>query len=189
MDKKFLYRVVFNSQIKNEQIKPTIDKIINDISKKDNDIDEISLFIYSDKELVDWAYDIWSATWAPMWKLGNITPEIAKNNIRTNYSISYDINIKDIEKYFTQRNKEEIKFNLTEKERRQYFKDFVSAQSNARKEYWEVFKDWKVIQKIVEKNDLIRVKYELEVMKKYKITKEQDWKIRDEAFKENWPLD
>ncbi len=189
IDKKIWYNIVLDPLIKNQEVKPTIQKIILDISKKDNDIDEIILWIYSDTELVDWPYDIWSATWAPNWKLGNVTPEIAKNNIRDSYTISYNFNIKNIEEYFAQRNKQETKFWLTEQKRREYFKEIVKAEDRWTKEQPLGSGDLKSMEKNMELQEKLIGKYKQEVRKRYKINEVQASEIFGEAFTENWPLD
>ena len=89
--KRIRYRIVVSPEIKENQVRPTVDKIVSDISSSDNDIDAIVLFLYSDKELINGAYDVATATWAPGGKVGNITPEIARSNNRAGYSISLTI--------------------------------------------------------------------------------------------------
>lgn len=90
-NKKMVYRIVVPPTIKESQVRPTVEKIISDITTKDNDIDEIGLFLYSDRKLINGAYDVARATWAPGGKLGNVTPEIAINNDRSSYQINVQI--------------------------------------------------------------------------------------------------
>ena len=64
-DKKMLYRVVVSPRITQNQVKPLVEQIIRDITAGDRDVDEITLFLYSDREVVNGAYDVARATWAP----------------------------------------------------------------------------------------------------------------------------
>ncbi len=90
-NKKILYKIVLSKDIKENQVKPTVEKIISKLTTEDSDIDEIILWLYSDKELSNSSYDIGTAIWAPFGKLGNINANIAKNNNRDNYLIDYQI--------------------------------------------------------------------------------------------------
>lgn len=196
LDKKMLYTIVVSAKTKEKQIKPTVEKIISDITSKDNDIDEITLFFYSDKELIGGFYDVAKATWAPHGKLGNVTPEIAKNNNRSRYKTSIKIK-ENLEEYLMQRGKVERKFELTEKQRRQFFKDIVAAEDRARNEAEELYPinaadpNYKQenINENLEKDSELMGKYKAQVRAKYKVTKEISNKISAEAFNEGWPLD
>lgn len=195
IDKKMLYRVVVSNKIKKNQVRPTIEKIISDVTQKDNDIDEITLFLYSDKNLVSGPYDIWTATWAPKWKLWNITSEIAESNDRSDYKITIQIK-KNLEKYLKQRGKSENKFWLTEKKRRQFFKEIVAAEDRAHREAEKLYPtnitnpNYKQenLMKNINLADKLMKKYRAKVRGKYNLTKEQSIKIKMEAFKEEWPL-
>jgi len=72
----------------------TLKSIVSDQTNKDNDIDEIVIFAYDDKDDIGRdQYIFGKLLWAPNGKTGNITPQIAKNNTRDNYK--FDIIIKD----------------------------------------------------------------------------------------------
>ena len=60
---RMMYKIVVNPTITREQVKPTAGKIIKAITSKDKDIDEITLFFYSDRSVIDEAYDIASVDW------------------------------------------------------------------------------------------------------------------------------
>jgi len=106
-NKKMRYKIVVSSDGKDSNIEATIEKIISDITLGDNDIDEISLLLYSNNKLIEdgFGFDIASATWAPLGKLGNVTAEIAKSNNRDNYEISSNIIQKNLKESLSQ-NKE-----------------------------------------------------------------------------------
>ena len=207
-NKKILYRVILSKDIKENQVKPTIEKIVNELTSDDSDIDEIILWFYSSKEVLNNPYDIGTAIWAPNGKLGNINANIAKNNNRENYKIEYRIK-ENLEQYLEQNSKSEVKFGFTENERKQIFKDIVSAEDKAN-EYERIEQD-KVLDGILEKygklDDNSREKLKKEynrisekaekimteskskVFKKYKITEEQAKEISTEALTENWPFE
>jgi hypothetical protein len=193
-DKKMAYRIVVSPEIKENQVKPTVEKIISNITSKDNDIDEISLFLYSDKELVNGMYDIATATWAPEGELGNITAEIAKNNNRSNYKITIKVK-ENLEEYLRKRGESEDKFGLSEEERRQFFKEIVVAENRAMNEAEAKYPlsrpgiTMDDIKKNADLNDELTEKYEAQVRLKYGITEDIENKIVVEAFVEGWPME
>jgi len=80
--------------INKESLTNTLKSIVSEQTNKDNDIDEILIFAYDDKDDIGITqYTFGKLIWAPNGKLGNITPQIAKNNNRNNYR--FDIIIKD----------------------------------------------------------------------------------------------
>lgn len=184
-NRKMLYKVVLAHEIKESQVKATIEKVVNDIIEKDNDIDEIALNLYSDKTLTEGAYDIGTAIWAPFGKLGNVTPEIAKSNNRESYNITYEIK-DNLDEYLTQRQKSEDKFDLTEEDRRRYYKEIVAAENRASKEVKKM--NLTDAAKYYDKEDELMEKYRTEVRKKYNLSKEQASEISNEAFEEEWAL-
>ncbi len=197
MDKKMLYRIVVSPEIKENEVRPTIQKIISDITQKDNDIDEITLFLYSDKELSSGSYDIGTATWAPKGKLGNVTPEIAQSNDRTSYETTIQIK-ENLEEYLQQRGKSEDKLGLTEQQRRQIFIELVAAgdRSTAEAEKKYPIDDSLSAElwlESFEKNDAYNTelmnKYKSQVRLKYGITEEQEKEISREGSVETWPME
>ena len=180
-------------EIKENQVEPTINKIISDITEGDNDIDEISLLLYSNKDLVGGVYDVGTATWAPSGELGNITPEIAKNNNRDNYKISFKIK-ENLEEYLLQKDKSEDKLGLTEEKRRLIYKELANAEEKAINEAGKMFPtnitnpNYKQenIMKNFDKQEELLEKYNLEIMKKYSINEDQKNEIVVEAMAENW---
>ncbi len=196
MDKKMLYRIVVSPEIKEDEVHIIIQKIISDITEKDNDIDEIILFLYSDKELSSRSYDIGTATWAPKGELGNVTSEIAQSNDRMNYEITIQIK-ENLEEYLSQRMKFENKLGLTEEQRRQFFKEIVTSEDRANSEAEKLYtiditnSDYKQENLIrnIDKADELMEKYKAEIRIKYNLTEEQLTEIITEAFKEGWSLE
>jgi hypothetical protein len=207
-NKKNLYKVILSKDIKDNQVKPTVEKIVNKLTFDDSDIDEIILWFYSSKEILNNPYDIGTAIWAPNGELGNINENIAKNNNRENYKIEYKIK-ENLEQYLEQNSKSEAKFGFTENERKQIFKDIVSAEDKAN-EYERIEQDKvldgilekygklednnreklkKEYSKISEKAEKIMKEGKAKVFKKYKITEEKAKEISTEALTENWPFE
>ena len=207
-NKKILYRIVLSKDIIENQIKPTVEKIVNKLTSDDSDIDEIILWFYSSKEVLNNPYDIGTAIWALNGKLGNIDAKIAKNNNRENYKIEYRIK-ENLDEYLTQKSKSEVKFGFTEDERKQIFKDMVKAEDKAN-EYERLEQD-KVLDRILKENgklddksreqlkveynkiskrtEKLMFEYKSKVLKKYKITEEQEQEISIEGLDENWPFE
>jgi hypothetical protein len=174
-NKKIIYRIVLSKDIKENQVKPTIENIIANLTSKDSDIDEIILWLYSDKEISNSTFDIGTAIWAPNGKLGNIDANIAQNNNRVNYKIDYQIK-QNLEQYLTQKFETSDKFGLTIDERKQVFKDIVKAEDDAYN-YKESEQE-----KVLKEN-------KSKLLKKYNITSEQLKEIGTEGLDKFWPLD
>jgi len=80
--------------ISKESLTNTLKSIVSEKTNADNDIDEIVIFAYDDKnDIGRERYTFGKLLWAPNWKTGNVTPQIARNNTRNNYK--FDIIIKD----------------------------------------------------------------------------------------------
>lgn len=192
-DKKMSYRIVVSPEIKENQVKPTVEKIISDITAENNDIDEISLLLYSDKELANSVYDVAMATWAPRGKLGNVTPEIAQNNDRSSYKTTIRVK-ENLEEYLRQRGESEDKFGFSEEERRQIFKEIIAAEDRAMNEADTKYPLDKAgvtmddFEKNSDLNNELTEKYKGQVRKKYGITEDQEMEIIVEAFMEGWPM-
>lgn len=93
-----------------------------------------------------------------------------------------------------------IRFGLTESQRKQLFKDITAAEDKAN-EYRRLEEDKalelkydrarlkKEYAKIGKQADKLMKKYREQVLKKYKISSEQEKIISEEGFNKNWPLD
>ena len=193
---KMVYQAVVSSEIKENQVRPTIERMISDITSQDGDIDEISLLLYSDKELVGEGYDVARATWAPDGKLGNITSEIAENNDRSSYRITIQTR-ENLEEYLQQRSQSEEKFGFLEEERRQIFKELVAAEDRARIEADQIYPidafspDYKRgnLVKNIDKERELSTKYKAQVRTKYGITEGVESRITVEGLMESWPFE
>src|SRR5690606_1362757 len=147
---KILYRTVLSKDVKENQVKPTVEKIITKLTSDDADIDEIILWLYSDQEIANSAFDIGTAIWAPNGKLGNIDANSAKNNNRDNYKIEYQIK-NNLDQYLTQKSETGEKLGFTVEERKQIFKEIVKAEDKAN-EYERVEQE-KILNKVGTIND------------------------------------
>jgi uncharacterized protein YraI len=183
---KIQYHIALGLDANREQIKPTAKTIVQDISNKNPDIDEIILELYSEKELaeVGGAGDIAKAIWAANGELGNVTPEIARSNNRNSYNLKIDFRQENLAKYLKQKKKTEKKFGLTEAKRKEIYKALVKAGDKAIKEADRKFEVG--TSKHSKATKKLREKYKRMVYQKYDITKEVAKKINNEALKENW---
>lgn len=175
INKKILYRVVLPKYIKERQVKPTVEKIIKELASVDAEIDEIILWLYSDKEISDGPYDIGTAIWAPNGKLGNVDADIAKNNNRESYKIEYLLKT-NLDQYLTQKLDSNEKFGYTVEVRKQIFKEIVEAEDKAYK-YDEPEQDKKLTE------------FKSKILSKYSLTIEQLKEITREGQDKYWPMD
>ncbi|WP_445722169.1 hypothetical protein [Flavobacterium sp.] len=188
INKRLTCRILVPNDIKLNEVKPTIEKIISDITKKDNDIDELHLLLYSDKSLINGIYDVAMAQWAP--KEGTQISEIAKSNNRESYETK--INIKEnLETYLNQRGKDEIKFNLTEEQRKEIYEKLYAAEVSAREEADKKFplegKNASInLENNLKYQEELKEKNASKIIKDYKITDDIRWEILTEATSENW---
>ena len=115
LNKRILYKYVVSEKIKREQIGLLFNKLIKEKISLDNEIDEITIAFYSNKDIVDGAYDVAIATWMPA--NGEVTDDIALNNNRESYKI--DITIPDnLEEYLANKFIKSNKFGLSEELRK-----------------------------------------------------------------------
>lgn len=89
--KRQILRITVPTEISKEQLENTLKYVASLRTKEDNDLDEIIIFAYDNKNDIDSFYTFGKLIWAPNGELGNITPEIVKNNIRDNYKFDIDI--------------------------------------------------------------------------------------------------
>ncbi len=85
--KKIVYKIVVPESFSAKQTVPTIEKFIGDMSSRDEDTDEIQVFVYSEKSRLSGDYDVAMGIWAPEGKLGTVDANTATGNNRDDYSI------------------------------------------------------------------------------------------------------
>lgn len=192
MDKKMAYRVVIKTPIRNDQVKEIVDKMVVQLSQADPDIDEMTLWLYSDKTVVNGAYDVAMATWAPYGELGNVTEAIATNNDRSSYKTTIEISQDDLYAFMTQRNKQENKLGMSEATRRAirsaYIKEVRKASQKVSEKFPPDISPYDIDGAENYRQELERA-YRHKICQNNRITEDQLDKISIEAITENWPLE
>lgn len=168
------YKIVVSPGIKREQVKPLAEKIIKEITSKEKGIDEITLWLYSDRDFVEQRFDIAMIDWGYPEDEGKINIMLVEN----------------FEQMIKQRSKAETLYGLTEWTRREIFKEIVAAEERSHLEADRLIDPTKVsnIDANHKKQRELQEKYKDEIRQKYAITKEIERKIVNEALKEEWPL-
>lgn len=124
-DQKWVLNVVVKQPpSSNEDVKGILDRIIEKTAQAHPDYDEISVYLFSDKNMLYNGADIGSAIWAPEGKLGNVTADIAANNDRSSYSTSYTFAQTDLPAYFKQRKQNVLRFGLSQAKRIAIYQDY-----------------------------------------------------------------
>lgn len=182
-NKRLNCRLVISEDFKAEQTKTTINDFINKITTLDSDIDELSIFLYSDQSLTNGAFDIAMASWLP--KSGDVTPEIARMNNHSNYEVKFNIR-EDLHDYLAQKNVVEDKFGLSQETRQDIYSKLVQAEPRARDDADKLFPPNINIEKNIDKNDELMKKYKKDIRKKYNISEDIEWEIIDEGMKKGW---
>lgn len=91
INKRLRYKILVKPGLLKEEYDKLINKIIYDITTKDKDIDEISLWIYDDDDALDFGYNVARVLWHPAGGWGfTVTPEIATSNDRTGYKTTIE---------------------------------------------------------------------------------------------------
>lgn len=194
--KRMSYRVVLGTELKKEQIRPTVESIINDLRQDDSGIDSIHLLLYTTEDRSQDSYDIAMAQWAPGGKVGNLTGDIISTQDRSNYETRIEIK-NDLKDYLERLKETKDKFGFSKEERKEIFKNLVRcedvAYEEARKYYdpacsscSEYIKD-SYDDKYNKEEDLI-AKCKEEIRVENNITKEEQTEISVEGSTKNWPL-
>lgn len=190
-NKKISYDVLISWIFNNKELENTIQFIIDEITKKDPDIDEISLILYSDKDIIDqWGWDLWYAQWSTWWTFWWIDSNIAKNNIRDSYEIGFHLK-ENIYEYLTQKSISEDKYWFSEDKRKQIYKEIVDAEKRAREDADKKFPTYENYEvKNIEENRDLNIKlmseYKQQVRDKYGISEDTETKIAVEGIQKNW---
>jgi len=152
--------------ITEEELKSTLAHIIKNKSIENIDIDEIVVAAWYDEASVEKTICLASAEWCPEGRWEQMPPSIAENNIRDSYLINFYINV-PIEG-------EQVKYGLTETERKQAFYELVQLQDQI------PFDDPDYDEKMDEAYSI--------VAKKYGITRDQAFAIGVEGITKGWPM-
>lgn len=192
LDKKYSFKVVVPPTITQAQVKPTVEAIVKEVTSKNPDLDEASIFLYSDKQIVEGMYDVASAVWAPGGALGNVTARIASSNDRSSYRLKISV-VPNLEASLKASHTPTTQFGLSDAKRREIYKAIVSAedrgQANADKQI--PIQAGATLDTINRNTDLARkltAQYKQALQKKYGITEDVMNKIGVEGLTKNWPM-
>lgn len=185
-NKRLTVHAAITNGITQEQVRPTLDAILDRYRTGDADLDEITVFLYSEPARVGQGYDIGTALWAPGGARGNVTPEIARGNDRSSYRTTYDESA-DVEAYLAARADTSDKFDLTVAERRAYYREVSAVEPRAFREAdTRIDPVVDVMENIRLSNELTEA-YTTEIRTRYGLTEEQHREIMTEGFRNGWP--
>jgi len=160
------YRIIVSWDITEEELKSTLAQCIENKSKENLNIDEIIVFAYDNEESIDGAYTLGKAKWCPEGEWANMTIKIARNNVRDNYKIIY--NIKDLS------SRKKVEYSLAEEKRKEIFWEFISLQDSV------LFDDPQYAQKMQDSYG--------EIAKRYNIDEEIVREVISEGLEKRWPI-
>jgi hypothetical protein len=184
INKRFSYKFLVSDEIRREQIAPLFNKLTKDIISEDNDIDDITIWLYSDKKLMDGSYDVAMTTWAPA--DGDVTKDVAVSNNRDSYKLVTTIP-DNLEEYLN-RSKTTSVGGLSFDLRKKIYQELANTETRAREildkkyPYTANFDTDKYANKL----DELTKKYEKEISKKYKIDDNAVKSIYDGGDENGW---
>jgi len=182
-------------ELTEENIKTTLKKIISEIRMSDNP-DAIVVYLHQSKSHIKGSLPFARAEWWP--KGHSLSPNNAINikNKKT-YEIEYTINLpKKVDE-------NKVVVRLSELKRKEIFTEIVKSQDKAQTEAEAKYTTDQskiplnqlrsydfatAIEQNNEEYDRLAKKYKKQLLHKYNITEEELYKIKSEAFKENWPF-
>jgi hypothetical protein len=185
INKRFIFKFLVSDKIRREQIEPLFTKLLKDITSLDNDIDDITISLYSDKSLVNGGYDIAMATWAPA--NGEVTDEIALNNNRETYKIDIII-AENLEEYLANKLIKSDKFGLSQDKRKQISIEIGDSEARANKDADKLFPRVNANNHEKYSNKLYELieKYKQEIIKKHNINEDIYFSIMEEGIEKRW---
>lgn len=196
-NKALRVNAVVSNTIQREQVEPTVRTIITRVTSDRPDADEIALFLYSDRELVNGAFDVAAAEWSTDGQTGGITPEIARSNDRSRYDTS--IRVKpNLESFLAQRGREEERGGLSEDRRREIWTALIRAEDRA---YQEAERRYPTnancvsvsqaqanLDRNMAMSDSLVDVFTEQVLEEYGIAEEVEDSITVEGMEEQWPM-
>jgi hypothetical protein len=187
INRRLVYRVVISSQVTQEQVEPTLRKIINDAITQDDEVDEVTVFMYSSADVANGAFDIGRAAWSYEGQESDVPERVARTNDRARHRITYDVK-PDVEAYIVQRNRQEERFGLTEEQRRNFYLEVREVRNRATQEADETYPPIEDYNRNQEYFKQIEEAYISELLSNYGIDTAIHREINTEALQENWPL-
>lgn len=185
VNKRFTFKYLVPNTIKEEQIAPLVKKLLEDIVKSDNDIDDVTVWLYSDEKLIDGSYNVGMGSFSP--SNGEVTKGIALSNDRSSYIAKYLIADNFGERFKNESEKVVIS-GLSYDLRKKIYQELANTESRAREKLDKIYPytanfDTK---NFANKLDELTKKYEKEISKKYKIDDNTVKSIYDEGDKNEW---
>jgi hypothetical protein len=176
--------VLLKDDIDQADIRNTAQDFIEERTVKNPELDEAIIEFCSTRHIAEKGatHDVAQAVWAPLGELGNTTKDIIQSNDRSSYRIKVDYNEgfdKSVNKGKTGK-----KFDLTLKERREFFKKWEEAEFKAMKKADRKYrsgtnKHRKAINRFTKRN-------KNDLLDKWGLTREQAEKIFNEGLNKGW---
>jgi len=85
------YRIIVPSDIKQDELKATLIKVVKEKVQKNQDIDEVVVFAYDNESDIDGPYTFGKVEWSPNGNWAGVTSAIASTNDRSSYKYVFDI--------------------------------------------------------------------------------------------------
>lgn len=186
INKRFTFKYLVSKKIKREQIEPLLTKLIENIISEDGDIDDITVWLYSDKNLIDGSYDVAMATYSP--SKGEVTKEIALSNDRTTYVANFLI-ADNFEEHLKSANENAVDSSgLSYDLRKKIYQELANTETRARAKLDKIYPYTANFDtdNYANKLDELTKKYEKEISKKYKIDTKAMNSIYEEGDKNGW---
>lgn len=185
INKRFSYKFLVSDKIRREQIEPLFNKLSKDIISEDDDIDDITIWLYSDKNLMNGSYDVAMATWAPA--DGEVTKDIAVSNNRDSYKLVVTI-ADNLEEYLKGKSEKVVDSGLSYDLRKKIYQELANTETRARAKLDKIYPYTANFDtdNYANKLDELTQKYEKEISKKYKIDAKTVKSIYEEGDKNGW---
>lgn len=185
-NKRLTYSVLVPENIKREQIEPLFNKLIDEIKLNDMDIDDVTIWLFSSKDIAkgNYGYDIAMATWLPA--DGEVTDDIAITNNRDSYKLNISIADK-LEEYLKSKSENTIKFGLSEQQRKNISYEIDDADNRASAEANKIYSKLNNnYEEYGDKLDYLNHKYYNLIIKRHKINEEILNYIIGEGIEKKW---
>lgn len=185
INKRFTYKYLVPKTITKAQIPLLLTKLIENIVQKDNDIDDVTVWLYSDKDLINGSYDVAMATFKP--SNGEVNKEIAASNDKSSYVANFEI-ANNFKEGSDSESKNIDVSGLSFDLRKKIYKELANTETRAREKLDKIYPYTANFDtdNYANKLDELTKKYEKEISKKYKINDETVKRIYEEGDRNEW---
>ncbi|MBE0392638.1 MULTISPECIES: hypothetical protein [unclassified Flavobacterium] len=185
LNKRFTYKYLVSKAVRREQLPPLLTKLIEDIVRNDKDIDDITVWLYSDKKYIDGSYDVAMATFAP--SNGEVTKEIALSNDKTSYVANFQI-ADNFEEHLNNELEKVAISGLSFDLRKKIYSELAETETRAREKLDKIYPYTENFdtENFANKLDELTKKYEKVICIKYKIDNKMMEDIYAEGDKNEW---